>query len=52
MVAAGRLDAHYEHGLHVWDWAALDLDEFTKACMLRLLGRFLAGSETGARAGS
>ena len=22
MVAAGRLDAHYEHGLHVWDWAA------------------------------
>ena len=22
MVAAGRLDAHYEHGLHEWDWAA------------------------------
>ena len=22
MVAAGRLDAYYEHGLHVWDWAA------------------------------
>jgi len=22
MVAAGRLDAHYEHGLHLWDWAA------------------------------
>lgn len=22
MVAAGRLDAHYEHGLHIWDWAA------------------------------
>jgi myo-inositol-1(or 4)-monophosphatase len=22
MVAAGRLDAHYEHGLEVWDWAA------------------------------
>jgi myo-inositol-1(or 4)-monophosphatase len=22
MVAAGRLDAHYEHGLQVWDWAA------------------------------
>lgn len=21
-VAAGRLDAHYEHGLSVWDWAA------------------------------
>jgi myo-inositol-1(or 4)-monophosphatase len=21
-VAEGRLDAHYEHGLHVWDWAA------------------------------
>ena len=24
-VAAGRLDAHYEHGLHVWDWAAAAL---------------------------
>ena len=22
MVAAGRLDAYYEHGLSVWDWAA------------------------------
>ncbi len=22
MVAAGRLDAYYEHGLHVWDAAA------------------------------
>jgi myo-inositol-1(or 4)-monophosphatase len=22
MVAAGRLDAQYEHGLNVWDWAA------------------------------
>jgi myo-inositol-1(or 4)-monophosphatase len=22
MVAAGQLDAHYEHGLHIWDWAA------------------------------
>lgn len=22
MVAAGRLDAHYEHGLSEWDWAA------------------------------
>ncbi|MCW2649429.1 MAG: inositol monophosphatase [Mycobacterium sp.] len=22
MVAAGQLDAHYEHGLQVWDWAA------------------------------
>lgn len=22
MVAAGRLDGHYEHGLNVWDWAA------------------------------
>ncbi len=25
MVAAGRLDAHYEHGLNVWDWAAAAL---------------------------
>ena len=22
MVAAGRVDAHYEHGLNPWDWAA------------------------------
>ena len=22
MVAAGRLDAYYEDGVHVWDWAA------------------------------
>ena len=22
MVAAGRLDGYYEHGLNVWDWAA------------------------------
>jgi myo-inositol-1(or 4)-monophosphatase len=22
MVAAGQLDAHFEHGLHRWDWAA------------------------------
>ena len=25
LVAAGHLDAHYEHGLHVWDWAAAAL---------------------------
>lgn len=25
MVAEGRLDAYYEHGLHVWDWAAAAL---------------------------
>ena len=25
MVAAGRLDAHYEHGLNIWDWAAAAL---------------------------
>ena len=22
MVAAGQLDAYYEDGVHVWDWAA------------------------------
>ncbi len=22
MVASGRVDAHYEHGLNPWDWAA------------------------------
>jgi myo-inositol-1(or 4)-monophosphatase len=25
MVAAGRLDGHYEHGLNLWDWAAAAL---------------------------
>ncbi|HZQ31771.1 MAG TPA: inositol monophosphatase family protein, partial [Mycobacterium sp.] len=25
MVAAGRLDGHYEHGLNIWDWAAAAL---------------------------
>ena len=25
MVAAGHLDAHYEHGLKIWDWAAAAL---------------------------
>ena len=25
MVAAGQLDAHYEHGLKIWDWAAAAL---------------------------
>ena len=25
MVAAGRLDAYYEDGVHVWDWAAAAL---------------------------
>jgi myo-inositol-1(or 4)-monophosphatase len=25
MVAAGRLDAYYEHGLSIWDWAAAAL---------------------------
>ncbi len=25
MVAGGRLDAYYEDGVHVWDWAAAAL---------------------------
>ncbi len=45
MIAAGRLDAYYEHGLNVWDWAA-------GALVAAEAGAFVAlpegGSETGA----
>lgn len=36
MVAAGRLDAHYEHGLHVWDWAAGALIAAEAGAVVRL----------------
>jgi myo-inositol-1(or 4)-monophosphatase len=38
MVAEGRLDAHYEHGLHVWDWAAAALVAAESGALVRLPG--------------
>ena len=38
MVAEGRLDAHYEHGLHVWDWAAAALVAAEAGAKVRLPG--------------
>lgn len=39
MVAAGRLDAHYEHGLNVWDWAAGALIAAEAGAVVRLPDR-------------
>jgi len=36
MVAAGRLDAYYEDGVHVWDWAAGALIAAEAGARLRL----------------
>ena len=36
MVAAGRLDAYYEDGVHVWDWAAGALVAAEAGAALRL----------------
>jgi myo-inositol-1(or 4)-monophosphatase len=36
MVAAGRLDAYYEDGVHVWDWAAAALVAAEAGATLRL----------------
>lgn len=36
MVAAGRLDAYYEEGVHVWDWAAGALVAAEAGALLRL----------------
>lgn len=36
MVATGRVDAHYEHGLQVWDWAAGALIAAEAGARLRL----------------
>jgi myo-inositol-1(or 4)-monophosphatase len=36
MVAAGRLDAYYEDGVHVWDWAAGALIAAEAGVSLRL----------------
>ncbi|WUI25988.1 inositol monophosphatase [Mycobacterium sp. NBC_00419] len=38
MVAEGRLDAHYEHGLHVWDWAAAALVVTEAGALVRFPG--------------
>jgi myo-inositol-1(or 4)-monophosphatase len=44
MVAAGALDAYYEDGVHVWDWAAGALIAAEAGATLRLPS---AASETG-----
>jgi myo-inositol-1(or 4)-monophosphatase len=36
MVAAGHLDAYYEDGVHVWDWAAGALIAAEAGASLRL----------------
>jgi myo-inositol-1(or 4)-monophosphatase len=36
MVAAGQLDAYYENGVHVWDWAAAALIAAEAGASLRL----------------
>jgi myo-inositol-1(or 4)-monophosphatase len=36
MVAAGRLDAYYEDGVHIWDWAAGALIAAEAGAMMRL----------------
>ncbi|WP_043740247.1 inositol monophosphatase family protein, partial [Nocardia carnea] len=36
MVAEGRVDAHYEHGLNPWDWAAGGLIAAEAGAVLRL----------------
>lgn len=45
MVAAGRLDAHYEHGLNPWDWAAGALVAAEAGASLRLPAGFGADGE-------
>ena len=36
LVASGRLDAHHEHGLQVWDWAAGALIAAEAGAVVRL----------------
>lgn len=38
MVAAGRLDAYYEEGVHVWDWAAAALIATEAGARVRTIG--------------
>lgn len=44
MVAAGRVDAHYEHGLNVWDWAAGALIAERAGAVVRMPAASVAGS--------
>jgi myo-inositol-1(or 4)-monophosphatase len=44
MVAAGRLDAYYEDGVHVWDWAAAALIAAEAGARVRLPSVDGAGS--------
>ena len=45
MVAAGRIDAHYEHGLNPWDWAAGALIAAEAGATVRLPAGFGSGGE-------
>jgi myo-inositol-1(or 4)-monophosphatase len=45
MVAAGRLDAHFEHGLNVWDWAAAALIATEAGAVVVLPGDDAAGGQ-------
>lgn len=45
MVAAGRVDAHYEHGLNPWDWAAGALIAAEAGAVLRLPGADSTGAQ-------
>ena len=47
MVASGRLDAHYEHGLNVWDWAAASLIAAEAGAVLILPGPDEPGAAGG-----
>lgn len=40
MVASGRVDAHYEHGLNPWDWAAGALIAAEAGAVVRVPGGF------------
>ncbi len=45
MVAEGRVDAHYEHGLNLWDWAAGALIAAEAGARLRLPAPEASGAE-------
>ena len=45
MVAEGRVDAHYEHGLNPWDWAAGALIAAEAGAVLRLPPLATTGAE-------
>lgn len=51
LVAAGRLDAFYEHGLNVWDWAAGTLIAAEAGAVVRLASPPSAGPVLAAAPG-